>query len=66
MIRQDAERILELNRQIKELEVEMARIAAKSTIACRLASIPGEPRNCCLARCRYRDLRVRKIGSAPS
>jgi transposase len=41
MIRQDAERILELNRQIKALEVEMARIAAKSTIACQLASIPG-------------------------
>ena len=41
MIRQDAMRILELNRQIKALEVETARIAAKSTIACQLASIPG-------------------------
>jgi transposase len=41
MIRQDAMRILELNRQIKALEVEMARIAAKSNIACQLASIPG-------------------------
>ncbi len=41
MIRQDAMRILELNRQIKTLEVEMARIAAKSAIACQLASIPG-------------------------
>jgi len=41
MIRQDAERILELNRQIKALEDEMARIAATSAIACQLASIPG-------------------------
>jgi len=41
MIRQDAERILELNRQIKALKVEMARFAAQSTIACQLASIPG-------------------------
>jgi transposase len=41
MIRQDAMRILELNRQIKALEVETARIAVKSTIACQLASIPG-------------------------
>jgi len=41
MIRQDAMRILELNQQIKALEVETARIAAKSTIACQLASIPG-------------------------
>jgi transposase len=41
MIRQDAMRILELNRQIKELEDEMARIAAKSPIASQLASIPG-------------------------
>ncbi len=41
MIRQDAMRILELNRQIKALEVETARIAAKSAIACQLASIPG-------------------------
>ena len=41
MIRQDAMRILELNRHIKALEVETARIAAKSTIACQLASIPG-------------------------
>jgi transposase len=41
MIRQDAIRILELNRQVKSLEDEMARIAAKSEIACQLASIPG-------------------------
>jgi transposase len=41
MIRQDAMRILELNRQIKALEIETARIAAKSAIACQLASIPG-------------------------
>jgi len=41
MIRQDAMRILELNRQIKALEVETARIATKSTLACQLASIPG-------------------------
>ncbi len=41
MVRQDAKRILELNRQIKALEVEMARITAKSAIARQLASIPG-------------------------
>ncbi len=41
MIRQDAMRILQLNRQIKALEDEMARIAANSAIACQLASIPG-------------------------
>ncbi len=41
MIRQDAMRILELNRQVKSPEDEMARIAAKSGIACQLASIPG-------------------------
>ena len=41
MIRQDAERILELNRQIKALEDEMARVSTTSTIACQLASIPG-------------------------
>ncbi len=41
MIHQDAMRILQLNRQIKTLEVEMARIAAKSAIANHLASIPG-------------------------
>jgi transposase len=41
MIRQDAERTLELNRQIKALEGEMARIATTSAIACRFASIPG-------------------------
>ncbi len=41
MIRQDAMRILELHRQIKALEVETARIAATSAIACQLASIPG-------------------------
>ena len=41
MIRQDAMRILQLNRQVKSLEDEMARIAAKSMIANHLASIPG-------------------------
>ncbi len=41
MIRQDAMRIRQLNRQIKALEDETARIAATSTIACQLASIPG-------------------------
>ena len=41
MIRQDAERTLELNRQIKALEQEMARVAATSAIACQIASIPG-------------------------
>ena len=41
MIRQDAMRIRQLNRQIKALENETARIAATSTIACQLASIPG-------------------------
>jgi len=41
MIRQDAERILELNRQIRALEDDMARVAATSAIACQLASIPG-------------------------
>ena len=41
MIRQDAERILQLNRHIKALEEEMARIAANSAIARQLASIPG-------------------------
>jgi transposase len=41
MIRQDAIRVLELNRQVKALEVEEARVAANSTIACQLASIPG-------------------------
>ncbi len=34
-------RILELNRQVKALEVEEARVAANSTIANHLASIPG-------------------------
>ena len=41
MIRQDAMRIRQLNRRIKALEDETARIAATSTIACQLASIPG-------------------------
>jgi transposase len=41
MIRQDAMRILELNRQVKALEDESARIAANSAIACQLATIPG-------------------------
>ncbi len=41
MIRQDAMRIVELNRQIKALKVEEARVAAKSAIANHLPSIPG-------------------------
>ncbi len=41
MIHQDAVRVLELNRQVKTLENEMARIAANSAIACQLVSIPG-------------------------
>jgi transposase len=41
MIYQDARRVLELNRQIKTLEDEMARIAAQSAIANQLTSIPG-------------------------
>jgi transposase len=41
MIRQDAERILQLNRHIKALEGEMGHIAANSAIARQLASIPG-------------------------
>ncbi len=41
MIRQDAERILQLNRHIKALKDQMAPIAANSAIACQLASIPG-------------------------
>ncbi len=41
MIRQDAERILQLNRHIKALEDDMAHIAANSAIARQLASIPG-------------------------
>ncbi len=45
MIRQDAERILQLNRQIKALEDEMARIAANSAIACQLASIRATARS---------------------
>ncbi len=46
MIQQDAARILELNRQIKALEIETARIAAKSAVACQLASIPGDGSVC--------------------
>ncbi len=34
-------RVLQLNRQVKALEDEMARIAAKSMVANQLASIPG-------------------------
>ena len=41
MIQQDAARILELKRQIKALEEQMARIAESSSIASQLASIPG-------------------------
>ena len=41
MIRQDALRVLELKRQIKALEDEIARIAETSSSARQLASIPG-------------------------
>jgi len=41
MIQQDAARILELKQQIEALEDQMAEIAERSSIACRLASIPG-------------------------
>jgi transposase len=41
MIQQDAARILELRKQIKALEEQMAQVAEKSFIAGQLASIPG-------------------------
>jgi len=41
MIQQDATRILELKRQVKALEEQIADIAESSSIARRLASIPG-------------------------
>ena len=41
MIQQDATRILELKRQLKALEEQIAGIAESSSIAQRLASIPG-------------------------
>jgi len=41
MIQQDAARILELKKQIKALEDQMAKVAEKSSIAGQLASIPG-------------------------
>jgi transposase len=41
MIQQDAERILELKKQIKALEEHMAQVAEKSCMAGQLASIPG-------------------------
>ena len=41
MIQQDAARILELKRQIKTLEKQMAHAAKRSSIARKLASIPG-------------------------
>jgi transposase len=41
MIQEDAGRILELNRQIKELEAKMATVAADSQIASLLTTIPG-------------------------
>ena len=41
MIQQDAARILELKRQIKALEEQMAQVAERSSIAGQLASIPG-------------------------
>ena len=44
MIRQDAERVLELNRQIKALEDQMAHVAERSSIACQLARARAPPR----------------------
>ena len=41
MIQQDATRILELHRQIKELEAKMAVTAQESTLASLLGTIPG-------------------------
>ncbi len=41
MIRQDAMRILELSRQIKALQHQIAGVAGNSAIAGRLASMPG-------------------------
>ncbi len=41
MIQQDAARILQLKQQIKALEEQMAQVAERSSIASRLASIPG-------------------------
>jgi transposase len=41
MIQQDAARILELKKQINVLEEHMVQVAEKSSIAGRLASIPG-------------------------
>ena len=41
MIQQDAKRILELKRQVKALEEQMADVAESSSIAGQLASIPG-------------------------
>ncbi len=41
MIQQDAARILELKKQINVLEEHMVQVAGKSSIAGRLASIPG-------------------------
>ena len=41
MIQQDAARILDLKRQIKTLEEQMAHAARRSSTACLLASIPG-------------------------
>ena len=41
MIQQDAKRILELDRQIKALEQQMAPVAAASAIARQIISIPG-------------------------
>ena len=46
MIQQDAERILELRQQIKALEQQMAHVAESSTIASRLATIPGFGKVC--------------------
>ena len=46
MIYQDALRVLELKRQIKALDDQIALVAAISSLACRLASIPGFGKVC--------------------
>lgn len=46
MIQQDAERISKLRQQIKALEQHMAHVAESSTIASRLATIPGFDKVC--------------------
>jgi len=46
MIYQDALRVLELKRQIKALDEQISLVAAISSSACRLASIPGFGKVC--------------------